>query len=231
MRVLDIGSGVGDVAFLAADLVGPHGSVVGVDRDPGNAAWAARRATEAGRSNVEFLVKEFSDFYTSQPFDALVGRFILMYLPDPVATLRLVSQYLRSNAAIVFFEPDYTVLTIAVPDVPLFRQCEEWQREVFRSTGARIDMGMNLYRTFRESGFVDICTMVSQLNGCGSQRELIDIFAETIRSILPKIEQLGIATREQVDIDSLADRIEAQALAVDPQWVGIRYFSAWARKP
>ncbi len=33
MRVLDIGSGVGDVAFLAADLIGPHGSVVGVDRD------------------------------------------------------------------------------------------------------------------------------------------------------------------------------------------------------
>lgn len=56
MRVLDIGSGVGDVAFLAADLVGSHGSVVGLDRDPENVAWATRRATDAGRSNVEFQV-------------------------------------------------------------------------------------------------------------------------------------------------------------------------------
>ncbi len=145
--------------------------------------------------------------------------------------MRLLSQHLRNNAAIVFFEPDYTVPTIAVPDVPLIRQCEEWQREAFRSSGARIDMGMNLYHTFRESGFVDVHTMVSQLNGCGSRRDLVDFFAETIRSILPKIEQHGIATREQIEIDSLADRIEAQVRAADPQWVGIRYFSAWAKKP
>lgn len=98
---------------------------------------------------------------------------------------------------IVFCEPDYTVPTIAVPEVPLLRQCEEWQREPFRSTRARTDMGLNLYRTFRESGVVE-------LNSCGSRRELIDFFAETIRSILPKIDQLGIATREHAEIDSLA---------------------------
>jgi ubiquinone/menaquinone biosynthesis C-methylase UbiE len=34
MRVLDLGSGVGDVALLAAEQVGPSGDVVGVDRDP-----------------------------------------------------------------------------------------------------------------------------------------------------------------------------------------------------
>ena len=41
MRVLDVGSGVGDVALLVARLVGPHGSVVGVDRD-GSARQTAR---------------------------------------------------------------------------------------------------------------------------------------------------------------------------------------------
>ena len=231
MRVLDVGSGVGDVAFLAADLVGPQGSVVGVDRDPENVTWAAKRAAEAGRSNIHFLAKEFTDFSNAQPFDALVGRFILMYLPDPVATLRLLSRQLRSNAAIAFCEPDYTVLSTAVPEVPLLRQCEEWQREAFRRAGARIDMGMRLYHTFRDSGFVDTGMTVSQLSGYGVRRELIEFFTEGIRSILPKIEELRIATREEVDIDSLADRIEAQARAVDPQWVSIRYISAWARKP
>ena len=41
MRVFDGGSGVGDVALLVARLVGPHGSVVGVDRD-GSAVQTAR---------------------------------------------------------------------------------------------------------------------------------------------------------------------------------------------
>jgi hypothetical protein len=45
------------------------------------------------------------------------------------------------------------------------------------------------------------------------------------------MEELKIATREEVDIDTLADRIEAQARAVDPQWVSSRYIPAWARKP
>ena len=34
MKVLDVGSGAGDVALLSAELVGPTGSVVGVDQDP-----------------------------------------------------------------------------------------------------------------------------------------------------------------------------------------------------
>src|SRR5712664_3012993 len=62
MRVLDMGSGVGDVSLLAADLVGPQGSVVGLDRDPENVAWAAKRAAEADRSNIRFLTNEFTDF-------------------------------------------------------------------------------------------------------------------------------------------------------------------------
>jgi len=60
---------------------------------------------------------------------------------------------------------------------------------------------------------------------------MIEFFVEGVRSILPKIEQFRIATREEVNIDSLADRLEAHAREADPQWVSIRYISAWARKP
>ncbi len=155
----------------------------------------------------------------------------VMYLPDPAATLKLLSRHLRGGAVITFCEPDYTVLSTVVPEVPLLRQCEEWQRETFRASGARVDMGMRLYHTFRDSGFVDMGMTVSQLSGYGVRREMIDFFVEGVRSILPKIQQLRIATLEEVNIDTLADRIEAQARAVDPQWVSIRYISAWARKP
>lgn len=231
MRVLDIGSGAGDVALLAAELVGPTGSVIGLDRDAASVAWATRRVVEAGFKNIRFQAVEFSEFTDSQPVDALVGRFILMYLPDPIATLRHLARQLRSGAAIAFMEPDFNTPSRVFPEMPEFKQCEEWSLEVFRRSGARIDMGMHLYHAYRDVGFVDTATAVSHLSGCGVRRELIEFFVEGIRSILPKIEQYGIATREEVQIETLADRMEAACRAADPQWVSLRYITAWARKP
>jgi ubiquinone/menaquinone biosynthesis C-methylase UbiE len=45
-RVLDVGSGVGDVAMLAASLVGQSGEVVGIERDPRSIARARRRLSQ-----------------------------------------------------------------------------------------------------------------------------------------------------------------------------------------
>ncbi len=44
MRVLDVGCGAGDVTMLAAELVGPYGWVVGIDRDPEVIVVAKQRA-------------------------------------------------------------------------------------------------------------------------------------------------------------------------------------------
>jgi ubiquinone/menaquinone biosynthesis C-methylase UbiE len=44
MRVLDLGCGAGDVSMLAAELVGPSGSVVGIDRNPEVIDLASARA-------------------------------------------------------------------------------------------------------------------------------------------------------------------------------------------
>jgi ubiquinone/menaquinone biosynthesis C-methylase UbiE len=86
MRVLDLGSGAGNVARLVAELVGPGGAVVGVERDP-VAVELARRRTDA--PNVEFRVGDVQTLQDVEDgFDAVVGRLVLMYLTDPVAALR-----------------------------------------------------------------------------------------------------------------------------------------------
>jgi len=231
MRVLDLGCGVGDVAMLAADLVGPAGSVVGIDRDAASVAWANKRVAEAGYKNIHFQVAEFHEFTDSRPFDALVGRFILMYLPDPVAILRHLSQQLRPGAAIAFMEPDFTVPSSVFPEIPNFKNGGNMIGEVLRRSGARIDMGMRLYATYRDAGFIDTATDVSHLSGCGMSREMAEYFADTMRSLLPKMIEYGMATNEAVQIDTMADRIEAAGRDADPQWVGSRYISAWAKKP
>jgi len=84
-RVLDLGSGVGDVAMLVSRLIGPSGEVVGIERDSRSIASARVRVAEAGLHNVSFIVSDVSQITDRKPFDAAVGRFILMWLPDPVS--------------------------------------------------------------------------------------------------------------------------------------------------
>jgi cyclopropane fatty-acyl-phospholipid synthase-like methyltransferase len=87
-RVLDAGCGVGDVSLLAASVVGPGGSVVGVDADAEALAVAEARAAQAGLGHVRFVQADLRDVSFEQPFDAVVGRFVLMYLGDPAEGVR-----------------------------------------------------------------------------------------------------------------------------------------------
>src|SRR5690348_7427469 len=71
MRVLDLGSGAGNVARIAAELVGPDGAVVGLERDPA-AVELARRRTDA--ANVEYRVGDVQTLDgVEDGFDAVVG--------------------------------------------------------------------------------------------------------------------------------------------------------------
>jgi len=231
MQVLDLGSGVGDVAMLAADLVGPTGSVLGLDRDADSLAWATRRVTEAGYKNIQFQACEFTEVADTRQFDALVGRFILMYLPDPSGTLMRLSAHLRSGAVVAFFEPDFTVRSVTFPHLPLLRQCEDWFVAALQASGASLDMGMRLHQTYRAAGFIKAGSLVSHMSGCGPEPRLATLYSETIRSILPKLAQHKIASGDEVAIDTLAERIETAVRAADPQWVAARHIGAWATKP
>src|SRR3954452_19499695 len=84
MRVLDLGSGAGHVAFLLAGRVGPQGSVVGVDSSPAAVDFARERARRDGIANVAFLADDVRTVDPGGPFDAVVGRLVLLYVDDPV---------------------------------------------------------------------------------------------------------------------------------------------------
>src|SRR5258708_33972807 len=53
-RVLDLGSGVGDVSMLLARIVGPSGEVVGIERDGYSIARANARVADHGLANISF---------------------------------------------------------------------------------------------------------------------------------------------------------------------------------
>src|SRR5471030_2216090 len=102
MRVLDVGSGAGDVAFLAAELVGKTGEVVGTDRSPTAIAAATARANSRGLHNVSFQLGNPAELSFDRPFDAAVGRYVLQFNSDPAAMLRGIARQVKSGGIVVF---------------------------------------------------------------------------------------------------------------------------------
>ena len=83
MTVLDVGSGAGDVSLLLAAMVGPNGSVVGTDPAHDAIATAERRIEAAGIANVTFRHGDPTQMTFGDPFDAVVGRYVLQFMADP----------------------------------------------------------------------------------------------------------------------------------------------------
>jgi len=95
MRLLEIGSGAGDVAVLAADLVGVSGSVMGVDVSATAIAHAQERVKALGLSHVSFELGDPGDIDFEQPFDAIVGRYVLLFQADGAPMIRKLVKHLR----------------------------------------------------------------------------------------------------------------------------------------
>jgi 2-polyprenyl-3-methyl-5-hydroxy-6-metoxy-1,4-benzoquinol methylase len=97
MRVLDVGSGVGDVALLAARMVAPGGRVIGIDLDESALQMACHRAATQEISNVQFHACDFQEYANDGLFDAVVGRCVLLHQRNPAVALTSVAKHVRSN--------------------------------------------------------------------------------------------------------------------------------------
>lgn len=229
MSVLDVGCGAGDVSILAAAFVGPSGSVLGVDQSAESIALARKRAESAGLSNVQFEVDALESLQQKGPFDALVGRLVLLYLQDPAATLKKMTAFVRPGGLIIFQEMDMATGR-AVPEVRLYTQCGAWIVEAFERAGVDISMGSRLYSIYKQAGLPEPQMMSGGRVGGGATSEIYEWIAQTIHSLLPMIEKTGVATKDEIDVSTLADRlrrevIEKGSVIHSPMFVG-----AWASK-
>ncbi len=231
MKVLDVGSGAGDVALLAAELVGPTGSVIGVDQDPGVLDTARARAEASGLSNISFHAGDLREGVTGDDFDAVVGRLVLLYVPDPAGTLRVLIERLKPGGIVAFGEFNFLPESmVTYPPTPSGESLWTWMQAVVRGIGLDPATGYHLRNTFLDAGLpepeMNVCAPV----GGGPDFPGYDYGAESLRSMLPLILKLGITTEEEVEIDTMAQRLRSDVMASGgviktPELVG-----AWTRK-
>jgi SAM-dependent methyltransferase len=228
MRVLDVGSGAGDVAFLAAELVGNTGEVVGVDRSPAALEVARARAAERSLSNVSFLEGDPATTAFEQPFDAAIGRYVLQFQDDPAAMLRKVSEHVRPGGTVVFHELDWDGVR-SFPPVPTHDWCRHLCRQAIGSE-AETQMGIKLFSAFVAAGLPAPSLRLQAVIGGGVEAsEPLRLVADLADSLSATIERLGLATAADLDADTLLARMLDEAQESNSVVVGHFQVGAWAR--
>ncbi len=230
MRVLDVGTGSGDVSFLAADLVGSRGYVLGVDRSPEAVQRARSTAYRRHLTNVSFELGDPAAMHFEGLFDAIIGRFVLMYQADPATSLEKLLRHLRPGGLVVFQEADCTACR-SWPAVPVFDQAAQWLAEGLRSSGARPELGLEMHSLFVDCGLPAPRMRTDAIISGEEDSPVYHLLAEAVRSLAPTLEKLNIASSAQVSIDTLADRMRNEVVAQRAIAVSYGLVGAWARKP
>jgi len=233
MTVLDVGSGAGDVAFAAADLVGPHGRVIGVDLNPAILETARARAAAEGRDNVTFVAGDCRSAALPHDVDAAVGRFVLFYNGDITETLQGVAACVKPGGLVAFAEADFRTALDFVQAGPegVNRSAWQWAIRAFASAGISTAMIALLYRAFLAAG-LGAPAMVVQAPLCGADEwDGFAWLAASLRSLLPILEREGIVTAETLDCDTLAARARAEVAETGYPLMFLPVVTAGARKP
>jgi SAM-dependent methyltransferase len=228
MRVLDVGTGLGDVAFAAAELVGSAGAVVGIDQESRVLESAQRRAVCRGLDNVTFEQGDAKTWRASHRFDAIVGRLVLLYCPDPAAVIRHQCASLSSGGVYVAMEFDMPVAR-AEPSCVSVAQTRAWVIEAFRRGGMNPALGARLGSVLRLAGLAKpvVLGLQSYLDPADGARFLAGIAA----TLLPLMERTGVASAAEVNISTLQSRLEAEMVAAGSVMLPPTLVGAWATNP
>ncbi|MGB6209593.1 class I SAM-dependent methyltransferase [Mycobacterium sp.] len=228
MRVLDVGCGPGDVSFVAARLVGPEGTVLGIDAAADIIKLARTRAAEQGLESVRFEQTTVGDLALDQPVDAVIGRLILMHLPDPVGTLRQLAGLVRPGGFIAFSEFDMSGAR-SVPDLPLWRTARDTIIETFTAMGLDPTFAATLPTLFQRAGLGAPRMALGAPVGGADHAELMSFIVEALRSLLPAREKLGLSTGEFADPDALLPRLREEIAAGGGLATTPAIITAWSR--
>lgn len=230
MRVLDIGSGAGDVALLCGGLVGPGGEVVGTDLALAAVERAEQRTRNAGVSWVTFKHGDPAKLSFPAPFDAVVGRYVLQFMPDPADSLRRITHHLRPGGIVVFHELDWDGARSSPASATYDRVCG-WLRRTIQAAGAQIRLGARLASLFEDAGLPSPTLRMEAVIGSGPRAlDIVHLVTDLVETQLPSMARLGIASASEVDFPTLVDRILSET-GPRGTLIGRSEIGAWTTKP
>ncbi|MGD0613661.1 MAG: methyltransferase domain-containing protein [Anaerolineales bacterium] len=223
MSCLDIGCGPGEVMRLMGEVVGPEGSVTGVDVDGdiGREALDVLRSTASGQYAFHEMDVESSDQVPGSPFDVAFARITLFHLKEPVAFLRKMMKWTKPGGIIVVQEYDFESWE-AYPKLDEMSEAIQTFRTVAERVGHDARLGFKLPTYFIEAGLgapdgTDVAALLYEI-------AVGDLTQAVYNSIFPMAQRLGIAdeaSRQRI-LGAIDEAIQAGGFfGLSPLLIGV----------
>lgn len=211
MRVLDVGCGSGDLSRFVAELAGPEGEVVAIDRSDEALAMARTAPISPSAAPIRYRAVDLSDELPDLgPFDAIVGRRVLMYLPQAASTIARLKQLAKPGAVLAFQEHARSSLPAGLGRLDLHRQLYDWMWTTVAAEGGDVGLALRLVDLFRAEGFaIEVARSEAILLQPGEPSFLPTLTA----MMLPRLVERKVASAADVGLETLAERLEEERCA------------------
>jgi SAM-dependent methyltransferase len=154
---------------------------------------------------VQFIEGDVHDPAPGGPFDAIVERAVLMWVPDPAAVLRQQATVLRPGGLVVPIEADFSMVRW-LPESALSAQVRSWVLEAFAKAGIA-GLGPRLWAVVEEAGLRPLGMIGVQPHFGPGDEVGLAFFLENMRAIVPLIVDTGVATAEEIGTQTFEQRM------------------------
>ena len=209
-------------------MVGPEEFVIGVDQSPEAITTAQARANTARLPNVRFVAEDVSNVILDKPVDAIVGR-LDPDVPDRSSGVicRLLDN-LNPGGIVAFQEIDISAAKTE-PYCDLLETTTERIRQTFARSGVDYKFGLRL-RRLREYGLPAPQMIQGTRVEGGSKSPGYAVIEQIVCTLLPLMKKTGVATPEEVGLETLAEQIREEVVTRNAVIVFPSLIGAWTRK-
>lgn len=163
-RVLDLGSGAGFDAFLAAQQVGPGGRVIGVDMTPEMVTRARANITKTALTNVEFRLGEIERLPVADAsVDVIISNCVINLSTDKPSVFREAFRVLAPGGRLAISD------IVAIREVPAELKAD---LQAYSGCVSGAAVVSDTERMLREAGFSDV-----RIDLRGDSRSLVEGWA------------------------------------------------------
>ncbi|HEY1366767.1 MAG TPA: class I SAM-dependent methyltransferase [Gaiellaceae bacterium] len=226
MRCLDLGCGGGAVTLELARLVGPQGSVTGIDMDEVKLSLGRAAAAERGLDRVEFRHVDVNDWDEPGRYDLVYSRFLLQHLSRPADLVRRMWAAVRPGGVLVAEDADFGAL-FCEPRNEGYEFFERIYPRLLDANGGDWSTPRKLFGYFLAAGApTPALRFVQGVASAGDGKLLV---LTTLEFIADAIVAVGLATEDEVSAacaSLAAFAADESTLASEP-----RVFQLWSRRP
>ncbi len=235
MSVLDIGTGAGDAALLAGQIVGSSGSVLGIDPAMSALDRARTRTRAAGYSHVRYEATRLEDMPGTDRFNVVMASHVIGHVADPVAFLRGAAARVHPGGVLIQFEvalpqPDLPEIRTgyrwSAPPVRLYDQVADLCMVAFALGKSRTYDGGRLVRLYHDAGLPEP-SLAWEEQVCGPRGPIVESLYLTFKAVLPALRSHGVEAITEIDVENLYERMQAAVHEAHAQVRFDNLVSAW----